>query len=79
MSVVSFKRDKTKEQLMEALENFDFEKGAFMVFLNADMDSVDGEWTVVTNYANYSLPELYAADTVRRHIENKVYPLVIEE
>ena len=73
MSVIEFKRNTQKQQLIDLIEDFDFDKGAIVMYLDSDFKDVEGKFSIVSSYESFGLKEALAAESVANFIRNNVY------
>ncbi|WP_461533498.1 hypothetical protein [Sinomicrobium sp.] len=73
MSVIKFKRNTQKQQLIDLIEDFDFDKGAVIVYFDEDFNDVEGSFRIVTTYETFGLKEALATESVAGYVRKNVY------
>jgi len=73
MSVVEFRRRDQKQQLIDLIEDFDFDKGSVLLFMDEDFDSKEGSFSMVSTYESFGMKEAFAAESVAAFVKQNAY------
>ena len=79
MSVIPFQRKTAKQQLLDIIEDFDFETGAAILYLDEKFDDMEGEFQIVSTYKTFGAKETFATENVATFVRNNAYPVQGEE
>lgn len=79
MSVIPFQRKTQKQQLLDIINEFDFDAGAAILYLDSKFDDMGGEFQIVSTYKTFGAKETFATESVATFVRNNAYPVQEEE